>query len=374
MSSTHKTWLPEMEGLRGIASAWVFIGHICILIQCSIPIIGSPSYGVDLFIILSGFLMTKNYVERRDIEPWSKLTTIKNFWLRRFFRIAPLYYILLFIAVYFGPQIGAMRDIISEYYPVTATDTNRFNDQSLKNIIIHLSLLFGLSPEYSFRTTLPDWSIGLEIQYYLLFPILMIIAGGLGIKRTLVVFSLVSTLLFFLFPGFYKSFPMPSFILLKLPIFIAGMLLFIAIRNKKIAYLLLPIFVIFFASITHLYINKIQLAIQLGMCIFIYYTLTESQQNTHIIKSTAKRVLNNKFSIWLGDVSYSVYLIHLLIVTPVCAIVLRDYNLYSHPSMVRLIVVLVICSPIVYVLAHISYQFIEKPGISLGKKFIKKVK
>lgn len=74
-----------MEGFRGLASAWVFIGHICILVQCNIPILGNPSYGVDLFVLLSGFLMTKNYIERRNIEPWNKLSTVNNFWVRRFF-------------------------------------------------------------------------------------------------------------------------------------------------------------------------------------------------------------------------------------------------------------------------------------------------
>jgi Acyltransferase family. len=55
-----KNWSPELEGLRGVASLWVFLGHIALLVNCKIPIIAVPKLGVDLFILLSGYLMTKN--------------------------------------------------------------------------------------------------------------------------------------------------------------------------------------------------------------------------------------------------------------------------------------------------------------------------
>ncbi len=373
MNTTRKGWIPELEGFRGWASVWVFIGHMCILTECKLPILGNPSYGVDLFILLSGFLMTKNYIERRSIEPWNKFSTIKTFWIRRFFRIAPLYYILLIIAIYFGPQIGHMRDVIAEFYPQTATETNRFNDQSLKNILIHASFIFGMLPDYGFRTTLPDWSIGLEIQYYLLFPFIMIIAAKFGIKSTLLLTSALSIILFFIFPDFFKSFPMPSFIFLKLPIFIAGMLVALASINNSKRYLSLAILVILMASLTHLHINPKQLAIQIAMCIFIFYIVSDFDfLKKDTIKNLLKKPLNIKFSIWLGDVSYSVYLIHLLIVTPTTAILLRQFSMFSEPSYLRLLLLSAICLPIVYGLAHLSYLFIEKPGIKLGKKINKK--
>lgn len=361
-----------MEGFRGLASAWVFIGHICILVQCNIPILGNPSYGVDLFVLLSGFLMTKNYIERRNIEPWNKLSTVNNFWVRRFFRIAPLYYVLLAIAILLGPYIGSMRDIISEYYPNTATGVDRFTDQSVKNIVIHASLLFGLSPEYSFRTTLPDWSIGLEVQYYLLFPFLMFIGKITNLKTTLLLMSIISTLLYFIFPDFYKSFPMPSFILLKLPIFIAGMFIYIAIHSNRVISISLPFIVIIFATITHLHIDKRQLIIQLAMCALIIGLLKENKipYAQNVLKNI-KWLFNNKFCVWLGDVSYSVYLIHLLIVTPVIGILIQSYHLSDLSAISRLLLVAAICAPIVYSISYLCFKFIEKPGINLGKKFIK---
>ena len=152
-----KSWSPELEGLRGLASLWVLLGHICLLVQCRIPLLYDPGMGVDLFILLSGFLMAKNYMERRDIEPWTSGHTMRNFWLRRFFRIAPLYYFLLLLALIFGAAFGEWRDVIAQAWPSTQTESQRYADTSAGNILAHISFVFGAIPYYSFRTVLPDW-------------------------------------------------------------------------------------------------------------------------------------------------------------------------------------------------------------------------
>lgn len=58
--STTRGWSTELEGLRGFASLWVLLGHASLLVHCAIPIVSMPSIGVDLFILLSGYLMPKN--------------------------------------------------------------------------------------------------------------------------------------------------------------------------------------------------------------------------------------------------------------------------------------------------------------------------
>lgn len=71
-------WSQELEGLRGLASLWVVLGHICILTRFQIPILSDPAIGVDLFILLSGYLMAKNHVERKEQEPWNDSSTFKK--------------------------------------------------------------------------------------------------------------------------------------------------------------------------------------------------------------------------------------------------------------------------------------------------------
>lgn len=369
MSTKKTTWLPEMEGFRGYASLWVLIGHICILTSCKIPLLGTPSYGVDLFIILSGFLMTKNYIERKEIEPWSRKSTFIKFYIRRFFRIAPLYYLLLIIAVFFGPFFGEMRDIIGQNFSETITDTSRFNDQSFFNIFFHMSLLFGLSPSYSFRTVLPDWSIGLEFQYYLLFPFIMLLCSNGKLSIKLLIISVASTISYFIFTDFFESFHMPSFILMKLPVFISGMIVYMAHIKKSRGLLILSVIALLISYLTKFHISKIQLIIQVMMILFIYKITEKSNKNTFI--SIAKKILCSKFSVWLGDVSYSVYLIHLLIVTPTIGLLLKYTKFIEVDPITRLGIVILICVPLIYFLSHFSYKIIEKKGIAIGKKIIR---
>lgn len=217
--ATTKNWSPELEGLRGVASLWVFLGHIALLVNCKIPIIAVPKLGVDLFILLSGYLMAKNYFERQTKEPWGEWQTIKTFWLRRYFRIAPLYYVLMLVALLAGSYLGEMREIIAGAFPSTATETSRYSDFSFFNILAHLTFAFGDLPQYAYETALPDWSIGLEMQYYILFPFIMLLTLRLGFAQALVTLMIVVLAGRYLLPALYTAFPMPSMILIKLHIF-----------------------------------------------------------------------------------------------------------------------------------------------------------
>lgn len=371
MSKVKTMWIPELEGLRGFASLWVFLGHVCILAQCHIPILGSPSYGVDMFILLSGFLMAKNYMEREGDEPWNSFRTAWNFWLRRFFRIAPLYYILLFVALCIGPFIGEMRAIIGSVDPSSAMDLTKFNDRTVANTIIHLSLFFGVLPYYSANTALPDWSISLEFQFYFLFPFIMFLVLKSGFRVVLFSLSAVSSILFFVFPDFYRAFNLPSFIFLKLPIFIAGMFIYYSVRSGRLLDLGIAFIVIIFSSVTGLYINGVQLIIQLIMCGLIFYIASNYNEDTRL-KNKLKWLFNNRLSLFLGDVSYSVYLIHLLIVIPVSAYFIHHYNVQYDVPLLRFFKVLAVSIPIVYFLSVLTYSFVERPGVKLGKKVINK--
>jgi peptidoglycan/LPS O-acetylase OafA/YrhL len=92
----------SLDGLRGSAALWFLLGHACQLSGAHIPIVSQPDLGVDLFIVLSGFLMAYQFTVRQEREPWSEAGSWLKFWTRRFFRIAPLYYILLIVSLLLG--------------------------------------------------------------------------------------------------------------------------------------------------------------------------------------------------------------------------------------------------------------------------------
>lgn len=365
-----KGWSPELEGLRGFASLWVLLGHISLLVQWKIPIVGSPKMGVDLFILLSGFLMAKNAIARQEKEPWTQFATIKKFWVRRFFRIAPLYYVLLVVALVSGPWFGEMRDLIAHYYPATATETSRYSDQSLTNILTHLSFTFGMLPQYGFNTVLPDWSIGLEMQYYLLFPFIMLTALRFGYVVTLLALMVLCAFARYVLPGYYESFPMPSLILIKLHIFIAGMFLAEAVRLSRISFVLLALLAPVASAVINIRMDKLQIAFEVLLIIDMALVLWPYQANSFMEKfmQPPRLLLSNRISTWLGDVSYSVYLLHLLIVIPAIAVLLRDYQLAEMAGPPRFLLVAGVSLPLVYAVATLLYRFVEKPGIQIGKR------
>lgn len=107
MSNSTKTfYLKNLDPLRAIAAISVIIGHIeqiksneNITSFSNIPFFTETSgrLGVILFFVLSGFLITILLLKEK--EKYS-IINIKNFYIRRFFRILPLYYLILLIGIF----------------------------------------------------------------------------------------------------------------------------------------------------------------------------------------------------------------------------------------------------------------------------------
>ncbi|MFE1281926.1 acyltransferase family protein [Klebsiella aerogenes] len=370
--SQNKNWSPELDGLRGYASLWVLLGHICILTRCNIPILSNPDFGVDLFILLSGYLMAKNYIERQHVEPWMSVKTVTSFWTRRFFRIAPLYYVLLIVAFIFGETFGHYRDAIALAWPETQTETARYTDSSMANVLTHISFTFGFLPYYSFRTVLPDWSIGLEMQYYALFPFIMMLVMGIGFIRTCLALIVMCVMAAFIFPGYFSAFPMPSMILFKLPLFISGMLLYKAVAENRKIYVMVALLSPLAAFLMGYFTSPIRMIIEvmiiLGMSILLMPHSDKSPLKGIVFFS--RKLLSARFSQFLGDVSYSVYLLHLMIVIPIIGILVKYNGFVDLAAPLRSLLVAVISLPIVYMISLGLYQYIEKKGIMLGRKII----
>ncbi|MRS15766.1 acyltransferase family protein [Enterobacteriaceae bacterium RIT691] len=367
-----KNWSPELEGLRGVASLWVLLGHIALLVNCKIPIIAVPKLGVDLFILLSGYLMTKNYIERQEREPWGSWQTIKTFWLRRYFRIAPLYYVMLIIALAAGFYLGDMRHIIAAAFPSAATETSRYSDISFFNLLAHLTFVFGDLPQFAYNTALPDWSIGLEMQFYVLFPFIMLLTLRWGFALTLMAVMVLEVAGRFLLPELYDAFPMPSMILIKLHMFIAGMFMAEAVRRRRMRFVVLALLAPVVSEVMHIRMDPVQVGFEALMILGMSGVLWSYQQPGVMQKifSLPRWILSCRLFTWLGDVSYSVYLLHLLIVMPVVAMLLTHLHIANHSSGARYLLSVGICLPVVYLLATLLHRYIELRGITLGKKVI----
>ena len=325
-----KAKVPWLDGLRGIAALWVLLSHVQILSGMHwVPGLSRGDLAVDLFMVLSGFLMAHHYLLRREQDPWRSPKTWCVFWVRRFFRIAPLYYLLFLLALGIGPWLGSQRQAIAHVWPATATSLARYTDQSLANITFHASFVFGFSPHYAFRSPLPDWSIGLEVQFYMALPFLMLLFARFGAIASAAVLSVGAMLAVHAYPEYFNQFEMPTFLPMKIPIFCLGMLLA-------------------FGRL-HFY---------------------ELLANAPWLFDGVRIALSGRLAKFLGDTSYGVYLLHLLVLLPLAGYLSGSSNFVHLTAILRFGLIAAVLLPIVYGLAWVLHITVEQPGIALGKKVV----
>lgn len=359
----------SLDGLRGIAALWVLIGHAMLLTGWHLPLIGDPDLGVDLFIMLSGFLMVFHYQLRQDKEPWSEISTWSNFWTRRFFRIAPLYYVMLAIAIALGPVIFNSRMVIDHFLGVTPQLPERYLDGSLENVLLHVSFLFGLSPAHAFRTPLPDWSISLEMQFYAALPFLMLFIHRLGWLRGSigVVVAGVAISMALRLTGI--NFPMPAFLPLKMHVFASGMLLAGALNASAPRALVHFLLALAFVAIPiGGGMTVMREVVRLGLVV-AFFALIFHAHLPRPLANPLNRIsdfMGNRFCHELGELSFGAYLIHLLVMQPVIAYLIKAHG-HDISDFQRFLLSITITIPIVYALSAVGHRFIEMQGQKIGR-------
>jgi peptidoglycan/LPS O-acetylase OafA/YrhL len=156
--------LPALDGLRGLAIILVLIEHFVRLqpatllegIVCRGAAVGWV--GVDLFFALSGFLITGILLEAKGGERF-----FRNFYLRRAFRIFPLYYGCLLL-VFFGlPHLGVFGPDETR----NLLHTQGWFWSYLSNVMIARAGTLAVSPMQHF------WSLAVEEQFYLVWPLIV---------------------------------------------------------------------------------------------------------------------------------------------------------------------------------------------------------
>jgi peptidoglycan/LPS O-acetylase OafA/YrhL len=198
LQATHRPrHLPRLDSIRGLAMLLVFVYH---LVGSAYPfrqdqlawhgmlrdIHSAPSRsfllfypatfgwaGVCLFFVLSGFVI--HYSTLTSSRPFST----GNFFWRRFRRIYPPY--LIALVVFAGLKLASMRFHLSMIFA--------------RDFSLHLVLLQNLDPATFFGINGAFWSIATEVQFYLVYPLLLLLRGKIGMGSVLCIalgLSLVS--------------------------------------------------------------------------------------------------------------------------------------------------------------------------------------
>jgi peptidoglycan/LPS O-acetylase OafA/YrhL len=367
--------IPELDGIRGLAILLVILCHY----------VGNPDHaplgfwvhrfllaftvgwsGVDLFFVLSGFLIGGILLDARNSPHY-----FRAFYMRRVFRILPIYYLwtLLFAAttiaalVFFPGRLG-----------VTSGDLLRVPVQ-----LLFLQNIFIGMPHFTWTWFVVTWSLAIEEQFYLLAPPLI---RFLSLRRLVVALAativLAPVLRFMLFrywaPGTYLcAYLMPC----RADSLSCGILLAVAWRDGRFreflrghASLLHRALLVLFLGVGGLLwwlvhpINVVTVTIGYTWLAFFYSALmlTVVSQSRGLLTA----LMRWRFLGWLGGISYCVYLLH------------DAFNFFAHglvfhsePRLYTLshLAVSVVALLATLGVASLSWRFFEKPLLRRGHAY-----
>ena len=217
---------------------------------------------------------------------------------------------------------------------------------------------------------MPDWSLSLEMQFYLLFPFLLLSFRTEKRQVLLVAISVALALLSprllgnYLDAGSWAHFGQPSFITYRLNAFVAGMLAANWMRHH-----LQTSKSINKTSVVYILLGLVCVAPLSKPVVLIYGVF-------FIIISSAVPTLNRwvsgKVLHVLGEISYSIYLSHIFIVTVVVSLLLRFDQYLSIGPGFRFLIALAVTAPLVVGVSYLLYRLVERPGIRLGQQLLQR--
>jgi len=335
---------PEIDSLRAISVLGVIIYHSKIYFFGELFFQGGY-YGVDIFFVISGYLITSIIYEDLSKNNFS----LKKFYVKRCRRIFPALIFTILIS------------LLLSWYSVMPISFIEYAKSIIYSLIFVSNYYFHISGlEYGavsglLKPLLHTWSLAIEEQFYIIFPLLFIF-GFRKLRKSLIFYLGILLFVSFLIAIYYSNFD-PNFnfyfIGSRAWELLIGSLLFLLSQksNLKIKtfysnvitfFGLLLIFISFqFNYDTNPTPNLNTLLPLFGASIIIFTFKKEGLLNLLFV---------NKFILKIGLISYSLYLLHY----PIFAFVRA--NRFAHSQIDYLFVALII-----FILSFLSYRFVEKP-------------
>jgi peptidoglycan/LPS O-acetylase OafA/YrhL len=163
MDTDRPNFRPDIEGLRAIAILLVVAAH------AGVPWLAGGFIGVDVFFVLSGYLITRLLVG--ELERTNRMD-IARFYARRFRRLLPALLLMLCLCMLLGTQL----------VPVTRQETQASAAAAAalwgSNLLFAFVQLDYFDADSSNNLFLHTWSLGVEEQFYLVWPLLLVAAYG----------------------------------------------------------------------------------------------------------------------------------------------------------------------------------------------------
>jgi peptidoglycan/LPS O-acetylase OafA/YrhL len=363
-AQTEITHYPFVDALRG----WAFLGVLMIHTLKAVPncprwlmrIAGEGQFGVRLFFVASAFTLFLSLDQRstRDRRPLS------SFYIRRFFRIAPMFWVA---TLYYLIKGG----FSSRYYAPAGIGWGQ--------VAATLGFVHGWHPAYINSITPGGWSITVEMMFYLLVPWLFhrlvniraalvaticVVLGSVAIDR------LVHPWLLHRWPAdqaylvdAFTYYWLPS----QLPVFCLGFLLFWVLKRRVAA------------SGTGLLLIVLGTYVYGMFCFQAHTPLLPEHVGRSIgfmlvawgLSLYPMAALVNPITRFLGKISYSAYLMHFSAVelcVPWCAAATRGWASWRGAA-----AAFTVCLLTTVVFASVTWRLIEEPGRLLGKRLVARI-
>jgi peptidoglycan/LPS O-acetylase OafA/YrhL len=356
-------YLSNLTPLRAAAAIWVVVFHFSEIaakfVSTDRSLIMTKGYlMVDLFFIMSGFIMS--HVYKQSFQLSVSLKNFRRFIVARFARIYPLHLFTLLILILLVASAGAWNPV-----------------ESKASIPTNLLLLHSFGIHNIFTWNVPSWSISAEWWAYMVFPLLALFIyrkkGAAIAILSLLVILIYLAIMFWLTrvnifdPGQPRRTNLDVTFdygyLRGLGGFIFGMLIYEAYENRLLSKL-------FQKDITALsiiigIILSMHFGLNDGIVIILFAALVYAFS---LNQATVHTICNNRLAQYLGKISYSIYLMQVFVMLPVFMGVKLPGLVYSEHSqgpattsfwigtgycLINILLVVGVSS--------LSYYFIEKP-------------
>lgn len=348
------SYRPEIDGLRAVAVISVILYHAKITIS-GFALFSGGFIGVDIFFVISGYLISS--IIFKELITTGNFS-FKNFYERRIRRILPALLFVMFVSLILGTILLLPNNFVD------------FSKSLLYSLIFNSNFYFWYSgqeygaPEGLLKPLLHTWTLSVEEQFYIFFPIIV-----------LIIFKFFKKYLFdFLFLGFVLSLLLstwgsthhPELNFYILPTrgweLLAGSILAYhkikSVNQKKISVInsifnglgfLFIGYSIFFFDNELLHPSYYTLLPIVGTSLIIYFS-RDNQLTT--------KILSSKLFVGIGLISYSLYLWHY----PIYAFVRNTGFVIDNFFHIFILVLIII-------LSFLTYLFIEKPARNFKYKF-----
>lgn len=337
--------IPQLDAVRGVAVLLVLLHNTNIYPCLHLGLISDNGWmGVDLFFVLSGFLITGILLDAKQSDCY-----FRNFYARRCLRIWPLYYSALLFMFVIVPLLRP-AETLAVFGPRSSPWWAYlfFLQNFLVSIPSSATGLLGVT-----------WSLAVEEQFYLAWPLVVRFCTESQLRKIAIAVICISPALRFYLSLHHVNIYSNTFC--RLDGLMAGALLAIAIRSGSFlpSKLVPQAWILFLVSVPLALVIETFHARWIGFSIiaaasvsFIYLALFSTQR-------WMRALLTNPFLVYTGTVSYGVYLLEKI---PLDAA--RIFHLDLHPFLALPITTLA-----TYALASLSWRLLEKPLLGLKRFF-----